>query len=74
MTDVLILHRIPGLIPGRIVPIDDRLRGHVAAGNARILPIEHDPHVVPEPVAAPLLHMTTLSDQLADEDEGTEED
>lgn len=42
MTDVLILHRIPGLRAGRIVPIDDRLRGHVAAGNAVILPNAHD--------------------------------
>lgn len=38
MTDVLILHRIPGLRAGRIVPLTDRLRNHVKAGNARLLP------------------------------------
>ena len=42
MTDVLILHRIPGLAAGAIVPLDDRLRMHVEAGNAMLLPNESD--------------------------------
>lgn len=38
MTDVIILHRIPGARPGAILPLDERLERHVRAGNARVLP------------------------------------
>jgi hypothetical protein len=42
MTDVLILHRIPGNKPGDVVPLTDRLQKHVDAGNAKIIPNRHD--------------------------------
>lgn len=41
MTDVLITKRIPGASPGDVLPLDDRMRDHVTAGNAEILPNEH---------------------------------
>ena len=41
MTDVVITKRIPGHKAGDVVELDDRMRKHVAAGNAEILPNEH---------------------------------
>lgn len=48
MTDVLILHRIPGHKPGDVVPLDARLQNHVDAGNAKILPNAHQAWAAPE--------------------------
>lgn len=42
MTDVLIIKRIPGHRRGEIVPRSERLEQHIRAGNAKILPNEHD--------------------------------
>lgn len=42
MTDVLILKRIPGHRRGEIVPRSARLEQHIKAGNAKILPNEHE--------------------------------
>lgn len=42
MTDVIILHRIPGARAGEIRQLDERMQKHVAAGNARIIPNSHE--------------------------------
>lgn len=42
MTDVIVLHKIPGARRGQIVPLDERLENHVKAGNAAVLPGEND--------------------------------
>lgn len=88
MTDVLILHRIPGLRPGQIVPLDDRLQKHVDAGNAKVLPNSHeawngagDDGV--EPQAPPVLQVSAMQadpeleaelDAIEDEDSDSEGD
>lgn len=43
MTDVLILHSIPGEanVRGAVVPYEKWMDGHIAAGNAKIVPNEH---------------------------------
>lgn len=77
MTDVLILHRIPGHKPGDVVPLDARLQNHVDAGNAKILPNAHGSWSAPEPVrdsTPPTLNLVstgTIDD--ADIDDDTED-
>jgi hypothetical protein len=77
MTDVLILHRIPGLKPGQVVPLTPRLEQHVAAGNAKIIPNAHGEYEAPaEPrdSQAPVLHMVgTGTAQDADADDDTDD-
>lgn len=78
MTDVLILKRIAGHRAGQIVPLDERLQGHVKAGNARILPNEHAPwdgHET-EQVPATVHHVTTTgaADLIEDELDAEERD
>lgn len=81
MTEVLILHRIPGARVGAIVPLDERMEQHVAAGNAKILPNAHEPwndDERPEPQAPPV-HLSTSTGSapalsLVDHDDDTEDD
>lgn len=82
MTDVVILHRIPGHKPGAITELTERLQRHVDAGNARIIPNRHDAWVVEEPAPAPRrspLRILTgqgpaAPETVADADEATEPD
>lgn len=60
MTDVLILKRIPGHRRGDITPLTSRLEQHVKAGNAKILPNEHDAwngDPAPEPANVQAAHV-----------------
>jgi len=77
MTEVIVLHRIPGARAGAILPLDERMKNHVAAGNAAILPNEHDawadePVVdAPTPVlvgASTGVYSGPVADDEADED------
>lgn len=85
MTDVLILHRIPGLREGQVVEIDDenraRLEKAVAAGNAQILPAEledwkSDPAPEAPEVARATSSLTLVEGDpaLEDFDDDTEDD
>lgn len=77
MTDVLILHRIPGLKAGAVVPLTPRLQQHVDAGNAKIIPNTHDawagdaPERDSTPPALNVVGTGTIAD-IDDEDEDTD--
>ncbi len=76
MTDVVILHGIPGFKAGDITPLTDRLVSHVAAGNAKLLPNEHDAwdnDAEPE-TAEPMRVVTPVSPLLVDGPEAAEAD
>lgn len=68
MTDVLALTNIPGLPKGSIAAHDARLAKHVAAGNAVVLPNDHESwEGEPEPLA-PQIHQTATSDSTFEND------
>lgn len=72
MTDVLILHRIPGAKPGDILPLTDRLKRHLEAGNAKLIPNGHEAWTAEpqeHPPVEPLrMESTGTIDDEADED------
>jgi hypothetical protein len=70
MTDVLILHRIPGGKPGQILPLTPRLQRHVEAGNAKILPNENPAFgsVESEPAPIEIHNLTGTGHSDADDD------
>lgn len=77
MTEVVILHRIPGHEAGEITELTPRLEQHVLAGNARIIPAPHDAWSGEEaqlpPQASPL-QLVTSQDVAASDDHGDPED
>lgn len=69
MTDVLILHRIPGAKPGDILPLDNRLQKHIDAGNAKIIPDGHSGWKDTQPETAPVVALNAWSTGTADDEE-----
>lgn len=78
MTDVLIINKVPGVPAGEIVPLTDRLRKHVKAGNAKVLPNAHqawEDEPASEPPALGMHGTGTSGDvEVDDEDAATDEE
>lgn len=77
MTDVLILHRIPGHREGAVVTIDDdnrkRLENAIKAGNAQVLPAEREEWQGEAPAPAPEVARATSSLTLVEADPAADE-